>query len=93
MVGNEVEHFQPGDEVFGEPKARSPSTSASRDDRAEAGGVTFEQAAAVPLGGLTALQGLRDKGNVRPGQQVLVNGASGGVGTFAVQIAKSLGRR
>jgi NADPH:quinone reductase-like Zn-dependent oxidoreductase len=53
--------------------------------------LTFEQAAAVPVAALTALQGLRDKGRVRPGQQVLINGASGGVGTFAVQIAKALG--
>src|SRR5207237_1444557 len=53
--------------------------------------LTFEQAAAVPLAGVTALQGLRDKGRVQPGHQVLINGASGGVGTFAVQIAKALG--
>ena len=92
-VGKDVTRFQPGDEVFGVAAAPSPSTVA----RARTGScrsrpnLTFEQAAAVPIAALTALQGLRDKGRIQPGQRVLINGASGGVGTFAVQIAKSFG--
>jgi NADPH:quinone reductase-like Zn-dependent oxidoreductase len=93
-VGKDVTAFEPGDEVFGrcgagfaeyaisdggDPLARKPA------------GVTFEEAAAVPVAGITALQGLRDHGALHPGQRVLINGASGGVGTFAVQIAKALG--
>jgi NADPH:quinone reductase-like Zn-dependent oxidoreductase len=79
-VGNNVTQFKPGDEVFGgRAVALKPAS------------LTFEQAAAVPIAAVTALQGLRDKGQLRPGQTVLINGASGGVGTFAVQIAKSLG--
>ena len=91
-VGSEVEDFKPGDEVFGERKGSlAEYLCASAAVALKPANVSFEQAAATPLGGLTALQGLRDKGNVQPGQQVLIQGASGGVGTFAVQIAKWLG--
>jgi len=92
-VGSNVTHFKPGDAVFGwcggafaEYACTSESKLVMKPDN-----VSFEQAAAVPVAGLTALQGLRDAGKVQPGQKVLINGASGGVGTFAVQIAKSLG--
>jgi NADPH:quinone reductase-like Zn-dependent oxidoreductase len=92
-VGRNVTHFKPGDEVFGwcggafsEYACTSQSKLVMKPDNA-----SFEQAAAVPVAGLTALQGLRDTGKVQPGQKVLINGASGGVGTFAVQVAKSLG--
>jgi NADPH:quinone reductase-like Zn-dependent oxidoreductase len=95
-VGKNVTHFQPGDEVFGvtgfagngfaeyacvleEKLCPKPTT------------LSFEDAAAVPIAAMTALQGLRDKGQVRPGQKVLIEGASGGVGTFAIQIAKAFG--
>jgi NADPH:quinone reductase-like Zn-dependent oxidoreductase len=96
-VGSEVTRFRPGDEVFGaSPDAgtfaelvRVPEeTLAPKPSR-----LTHEQAAAVPTAALTALQGLRDKGHLQAGQDVLVNGASGGVGTFAVQIARALGAR
>jgi NADPH:quinone reductase-like Zn-dependent oxidoreductase len=91
-VGPEVEDFKPGDEVFGERKGSlAEYLCASAAIALKPANVTFEQAAATPLGGLTALQGLRDKGQVQPGQQLLIQGASGGVGTFAVQIAKWLG--
>ena len=91
-VGPEAEGFKPGDEVFGERQgALAEYLCASAAVALKPANVSFEQAAATPLGGLTALQGLRDKGNVQPGQQVLIQGASGGVGTFAVQIAKWLG--
>jgi len=92
-VGADVTEFQPGDEVFSETRRSFAEYVCVRQDRLarKPANVSFEQAAAVPLAGLTALQGLRDKGRVRPGDTVLVNGASGGVGTFAVQIAKSLG--
>ena len=93
-VGRRVTRFKPGDEVFGGNSAPSPSTCAVHEDRAIAlkpANVTFEQAAAVPIAAVTALQALRDSGQVHAGQKVLINGASGGVGTFAVQIAKSQG--
>jgi len=92
-VGDSVTLFQPGDEVFGE----GSGTCCEYVSISENGlslkpqNVTFEQAAAVPIAAQTALQGLRDKGQVQPGQHVLVNGASGGVGTFACQIARSFG--
>ena len=92
-VGKDVTDLQPGDDVFGgERSDRSPSTSArGRAVARKPANLTFEEAAAVPVAALTALQGLRDHGQLQPGQKVLVNGASGGVGTFAVQIAKALG--
>jgi NADPH:quinone reductase-like Zn-dependent oxidoreductase len=91
-VGPEAEGFKPGDEVFGERQgALAEYLCASAAVALKPANISFEQAAATPLGGLTALQGLRDKANVQPGQQVLIQGASGGVGTFAVQIAKWLG--
>jgi len=96
-VGSNVSQFQAGDDVFGELPLNvlgsfaeyvcaQEDALALKPDR-----LTFEQAAAVPLAAFTALQGLRDKGQIRQGQKVLVNGAAGGVGTFAVQIAKSFG--
>jgi len=92
-VGKNIKQFKPGDEVFGtcrgafaEYARSSESTLAIKPTN-----VTFEQAASAPIAALTALQGLRDKGHVKPGQKVLINGAAGGVGTFAVQIAKSFG--
>jgi NADPH:quinone reductase-like Zn-dependent oxidoreductase len=92
-VGRNVTQFKPGDAVFGacagafaEYACARGSTLAMKPDN-----VSFEQAASVPVAGLTALQGLRDKGKIQPGQKVLINGAAGGVGTFAVQIAKSFG--
>src|SRR6266496_2884096 len=93
-VGKNVTKFKPGDEVFGGRTGAFAEYVCVRDARAVASkpaSVTFEQAASVPIAGITALQGLRDKGKVQPGQKVLINGASGGVGTFAVQIAKSFG--
>jgi NADPH:quinone reductase-like Zn-dependent oxidoreductase len=93
-VGKNVTQFKPGDEVFGNRSGAFAEYLCARADRAIAlkpANMTFGQAAGVPVAGLTALQGLRDKGKVQPGQKALINGASGGVGTFAVQIAKSLG--
>ncbi len=94
-VGGKVTQFKPGDAVFGscrgafaEYVCASESALAKKPDN-----VTFEQAASVPVAACTALQGLRDKGQIQPGQKVLINGAAGGVGTFAVQIAKSLGAK
>src|SRR5215208_3559745 len=93
-VGKNVTGFKPGDEVFGGRNGAFAQYVAARADRAivhKPANLTFEQAAAIPVAGITALQALRDQGGIRPGQKVLVNGASGGVGTFAVQIAKSYG--
>jgi len=93
-VGKDVTQFRPGDDVFGGRDGAFAEYVCVREDRAvvlKPANVTFEQAAAVPVAALTALQGLRDKGQIQPGQKVLINGASGGVGTFAVQIAKALG--
>lgn len=92
-VGRKVTAFQPGDEVFGASRGSFADYVCARADRLalKPTNLTFEQAAAVPVAGLTALQGLRDKGRIQPGQKVLINGAAGGVGTFAVQIAKSFG--
>ena len=92
-VGRNVTQFKPGDAVFGscrgafaEYVCTSESTLVMKPDN-----VTFEQAASAPVAAFTVLQGLRDKGQIQPGQKVLINGAAGGVGTFAVQIAKSFG--
>src|SRR5712664_3464535 len=93
-VGRNVKRFKPGDEVFGGRTGAFGEYVTVREDRAvvlKPANLTFEQAASVPVAAITALQGLRDKGKVQPGQKVLINGASGGVGTFAVQIAKSFG--
>jgi NADPH:quinone reductase-like Zn-dependent oxidoreductase len=93
-VGRNVKRFRPGDEVFGGRNGAFAEYVSVREDRAvvlKPANVTFEQAAAVPTAAITALQGLRDQGQIQPGQQVLINGASGGVGTFAVQIAKAFG--
>lgn len=93
-VGKNVKDFKPGDEVFGGRNGALAQYICPRADRAIAlkpANMSFEQAGSVGVAGITALQGLRDKGHVQAGQKVLINGASGGVGTFAVQIAKSLG--
>jgi NADPH:quinone reductase-like Zn-dependent oxidoreductase len=93
-VGPHVTTLKPGDEVYGEVPggAFAEYVCAPADLFApKPANLTFEQAAAVPISGMTALQGLRDVGQLKPGQKVLINGASGGVGTFAVQIAKALG--
>ena len=95
-VGKDVTDLQPGDDVFG---GRNGSFAeyvcvpmeAGRKIGRKPANLAFDEAAAVPVAGLTALQSLRDHGQLRPGQKILVNGASGGVGTFAVQIAKALG--
>ncbi len=94
VVGKNVTNFKPGDEVFGGKNGAIAEYICVLADRAVAlkpTNMTFEQAASVPVAAITALQGLRDKGKIQPGQKVLINGASGGVGTFAVQIAKSFG--
>jgi len=92
-VGKNVTRFKPGDEVFGTGIGTFAEYVTTSEDRLapKPRNLTFEQAAAIPVAGCTALQGLRDKAHVQPGQRVLIYGAGGGVGTFAVQIAKSLG--
>jgi NADPH:quinone reductase-like Zn-dependent oxidoreductase len=96
-VGKDVTQFQPGDEVFGDLSGCGWGGFAEYVSIPEnvlvlkPANLSFEEAAAVPMAGVTALQGLRDKGKIQSGQKVLINGASGGVGTFAVQIAKSFG--
>jgi len=96
-VGRNVTQFQPGDEVFGDVSecgfgAFAEYVAAPENALAlKPTSLTFEEAATVPVSAVTALQGLRDQGHIQPGQKVLIDGASGGVGTFAVQIAKSFG--
>jgi NADPH:quinone reductase-like Zn-dependent oxidoreductase len=93
QVGSNVRRFQPGDEVFGDILWRKGGfaeyvCARERSLVAKPAGLTFAQAAALPQAGVIALQGIRDKGQVQPGQQVLINGAGGGAGTFAIQLAK-----
>ena len=93
-VGRNVKRFNPGDEVFGGRGGAFAEYVTIPEDRAlvrKPANITFAQAASVPIAAITALQALRDKGKLKPGHKVLINGASGGVGTFAVQIAKSFG--
>src|SRR5687768_7488590 len=96
-VGKSVKQFKVGDDVFGDLSGCGFGAFAeyvcAREDAValKPKNLSFEEAAAVPLAAVTALQGLRDKGNIRPGQKVLINGASGGVGTYAVQLAKFFG--
>jgi NADPH:quinone reductase-like Zn-dependent oxidoreductase len=92
-VGSEVTRFQPGDEVFGMSRGSFAEHAAVREDKLthKPANLSFEQAAVVPISGGTAIQGLRDSGHVEAGQKVLVIGASGGVGSYAVQLAKAFG--
>jgi NADPH:quinone reductase-like Zn-dependent oxidoreductase len=92
-IGRGVARLKPGDAVLGLGKGAFAEYARARESQlaAKPDSVTFEQAACLPIAGLTALQGLRDKGKLAPGQKVLINGAAGGVGTFAVQIAKISG--
>jgi NADPH:quinone reductase-like Zn-dependent oxidoreductase len=93
-VGTNVTRLKPGDEVFGVRVGAMAQYVTANVDRTVAlkpANITFEQAAAIPIAAVTALQGLRDYGQIRPGDRVLINGASGGVGTFAVQLAKAFG--
>ena len=96
-VGRNVKQFQPGDEIWGDLSECGFGTFAEyvcvpeNALRLKPASMTFEEAAAVPTAAVVALQGLRDKGQIQPGQKVLINGAGGGMGTFAVQIAKSFG--
>jgi NADPH:quinone reductase-like Zn-dependent oxidoreductase len=92
-VGSNVTQFRPGDEVFGRGLGAFAEYVCAREDAVavKPASMTFEEAAAVPVAALIALESLRDNGQIQPGQQVLINGASGGVGTFAVQFAKLFG--
>ena len=92
-VGENVTRYQPGDEVYGDCQGTCAEYVCGAEDKfvLKPANLTFEQAAAVPTSAVAALHGLRDAGKVQPGQKVLINGASGGVGTFAVQIAKAFG--
>src|SRR2546428_11803370 len=92
-VGFAVTRFQPGDEVFGISRGSFAECAAAREDKLahKPANLSFEQVAVVPISALTALQGLRDAGRVQAGQTVLIIGASGGVGTYAVQLAKAFG--
>lgn len=92
-VGSAVSQFRPGDEVFGGGQGTFAEYACAREDTVafKPPAVSFEMAATAPVAALTALQGLRDKGKIQPGQKVLIYGAGGGVGTFAVQIAKAFG--
>jgi len=92
-VGKNVKHFKAGDEVYGGANGAFAEYACASEKNlmAKPKNLSYEQAAAVPIAALTALQALRDKGQVKPGQKVLINGAAGGVGTFAVQIAKAFG--
>jgi NADPH:quinone reductase-like Zn-dependent oxidoreductase len=92
-AGEAVTRFKPGEAVFGLCKGAFAEFAYAAESKLvpKPESISFEQAAAVPIAGLTALQGLRDKGRLQPGQKVLINGAAGGIGTFAVQIAKSFG--
>jgi NADPH:quinone reductase-like Zn-dependent oxidoreductase len=90
-VGSEVTHLKPGDEVYGIRTGAFAEYVSGKNFVPKPGNLTFEQAAAVPIAGVTALQAVRDHGKVKPGQRVLVTGAGGGVGTFAVQIARAFG--
>jgi NADPH:quinone reductase-like Zn-dependent oxidoreductase len=92
-VGSEITRFKPGDEVFGISKGSFAEFAAARESKLarKPSNLSFEQAAAVPVSGMTALRGLSDAGHLQAGQKVLILGASGGVGSYAVQIAKALG--
>ena len=92
-IGKNVKQFQPGDEVYGMVKGGFAEYACALENALalKPSNLSFEEAAAVPMAAITALQGLRDVGKIQAGQKVLINGASGGVGTFAVQIAKSFG--
>ncbi|HXN65055.1 MAG TPA: NAD(P)-dependent alcohol dehydrogenase [Candidatus Acidoferrales bacterium] len=92
-VGRNVTQFKPGDEVFGVCHGAFAEYACATEDKLalKPGNISFEEAAAVPVAAITVLHGLRDKGHIQQGQKVLVDGASGGVGTFAIQIAKSFG--